>query len=331
MDHRTILLQPHRIRKPWGGYSLHGQFLPIEGEEAIGEAWLFADLSATSLSGAGGEAFHSRFADVYSGSFNLRQAAKDWSGGLLGDGSQREHPLLVKLLDAREHLSVQVHPSPLYAAFAGGSLVKHESWVILRAEPGAVIFAGVREGITAEDVVMLCHAGGAEEALVVRPAVVGECITLPSGIVHALGAGILAAEVQTASDTTYRLYDWTRDYARPERALHLEEARMAMDIALKPTVSSEAAPLARLDGYRVVVADTQAYRIVIGRAGTGESVSVPPGTILVRLEGSGLVDTIPVSTSHAVFARDGATVEGGDQGMRWMEALPGELVPNPPW
>jgi mannose-6-phosphate isomerase len=209
--------------------------------------------------------------------------------------------------------------------------LKHESWVILRAEPGAEIFLGIREGLSADDVVQLCIKGRAREALIAVPAVVGECITLPSGIVHALGAGIVVAEVQTASDTTYRLYDWTKEYVRPDRALNFEEARLAIDVALRPTVSSEQAPIARLDGYRVVVAETDAYRMVIGRAGPGESAAVPPGTIVVRLEGTGRVDTIPVTTSHAVFARDGATIAGGDQGMRWLEALPGELVSNPPW
>jgi mannose-6-phosphate isomerase class I len=209
-----------------------------------------------------------------------------------------------------------------------GVLIKHESWVILRAEPGAEIFAGVREGLTADDVVQLCLEGRAREALIARPAAVGECITLPSGIVHALGAGIVVAEVQTASDTTYRLYDWTREYARSDRALHLEEARRAMDVALVPTVSSEQAPLSRLNKHRVVVANTEAYRMVIGRTGPGESVGVPPGTIFVRLEGSGQVDAIPVAASHAIFARHGATIHGGEGGMMWLEALPAELVPR---
>jgi hypothetical protein len=258
----------------------------------------------------------------------LRELACGWAGGLLGDESRREHPLLIKLLDAREHLSVQVHPSPQFAAITSGALVKHESWLVLQAKPDAEIFAGVREELTASDVVRLCVEGRIREALLSRPAVVGECITLPSGIVHALGAGIVVAEVQTASDTTFRLYDWTGEYARPERELHLEVAHMAMDVGLKPEVSTEQAPLARLDGYRVVVADTEPYRMVIGRASAGESVAVPPGTIVVRLNGSGHVDAIPVATSHAVFARDGAIIEAGADGMMWMEALPGELVPG---
>lgn len=326
----SVHLEPILVSKVWGGLALSHLGIPVPDRANIGEAWLFTDLPTTSGSGAGGGSFHSRFRGASAGPTDLRQAARQWAGGLLGDGSHREHPLLVKLLDAREHLSVQVHPSPRYAAQTYGALVKHESWVVLRAEPGAEIFAGVREGLTADDVVQLCIEGRAREALVARPATVGECITLPSGIVHALGAGIVVAEVQMARDTTYRLYDWTREYARSDRALHLEEARLAMDVALRPSVSSEQAPLSRLDEYRVVVADTEAYRMIIGRTGPGESVAVPPGTIFVRLEGSGYVDAIPVTTSHAVFAREGATIEGGDGGMMWLEALPGDLVPRPP-
>ncbi len=141
------------------------------------------------------------------------------------DAHATDFPLLIKFLDASENLSVQVHPSPEYAASRAGAFLKTECWYIIDAEPGAVIYKGLRPEVTREEFSRLARSGAAGgralvDAMVALPAVPGECHNLPSGTVHALGAGVLVAEVQTPSDTTYRLYDW----GRTGRALHVEES-----------------------------------------------------------------------------------------------------------
>jgi len=129
-------------------------------------------------------------------------------------------PLLVKLLDARENLSVQVHPTKGYARRHPGAHVKDETWFVLHAEPGAVLYRGLRRSLTSTELRRRVLDGSIVEDLVAIPVKAGDVCDLPSGTCHALGAGIVVAEVQTPSDTTFRLYDW----GRSGRTLHLEEA-----------------------------------------------------------------------------------------------------------
>jgi mannose-6-phosphate isomerase len=118
----------------------------------------------------------------------------------------------VKFLDASENLSVQVHPSPAYAAAHPDANLKTECWYILSADPGAKIYKGIKPEVTREQFSKLARTNDPTlvDALIALPAIPGECHNLPSGTVHALGAGVLVAEVQTPSDTTFRLYDWGR-------------------------------------------------------------------------------------------------------------------------
>ncbi len=161
-----------------------------------------------------------------------------WGGDLLGAArptSTGDFPLLVKFLDARENLSVQVHPSPEYARAHPGAHLKTECWHVLEAEPGAVIYKGVKPGATRRDFERALRAGeGIVDLLEAVPAVRGGCHTLPSGTVHALGAGVLVAEVQTPSDTTFRVYDW----GRTGRALHVEDALECIAFGPAPPATS---------------------------------------------------------------------------------------------
>ena len=139
-------------------------------------------------------------------------------------------PLLVKYLDAREHLSVQVHPSPDYAKSHEGAHLKTESWLILDADEGAMLYKGLKPGTSGADLQRAIESGTVPDLLIAEPAVVGQCHTLPSGTVHALGAGVLVAEVQTPSDTTFRVYDWAKEYGRDGRELHIDQALECADL-----------------------------------------------------------------------------------------------------
>lgn len=233
-----LLFEPVLLPKVWGGDRLAAFCKQVPPGARIGESWEVADLAQTSASGAGGNAVRSVIANGPLRGRTLHDAMELWGNGLLGGAQPIDggFPLLVKLLDARENLSVQVHPSPAYAATHPGAKLKTECWYILRAEPGSVIYKGVKPGVTREAFAAHIADGSVVSDLVSVPAVVGECHNLPSGTVHALGAGVLVAEVQTPSDTTFRLYDW----GRTGRELHVEAALECSDFGPPP-------PAVRLD------------------------------------------------------------------------------------
>jgi len=120
---------------------------------------------------------------------------------------------------------VQVHPDEAYAQAHPGAALKSEAWYILHADPGAKIYKGVKAGVTKEQFRAALKTGQVEPLLNAIKVRTGDCHYLQSGTVHALGAGLLVAEVQTPSDTTFRVFDWNRLTAEGKpRTLHIEEA-----------------------------------------------------------------------------------------------------------
>ena len=218
-----LVFEPILKDKVWGGRRLEGFGKRLPPGLPIGESWELADLASTSASGGGGGAAHSKVVSGPMAGRTIRDAVAAWGRGLLGRAALTPtggFPLLVKFLDARENLSVQVHPSPAYAAAHAGAHLKTECWYIMAAEPGSVIYKGVKPGVTRSAFERHIATGEVVEDMVAVPAVVGECHNLPSGTCHALGAGVLVAEVQTPSDTTYRVFDW----GRAGRELHVAQA-----------------------------------------------------------------------------------------------------------
>lgn len=233
-DLYPLTFEPIYKEKVWGGRSFEtlGRTLPGDATTGIGESWELADLATTSASGGGGNAEYSVVANGPLKGQSIRELMQQYGEALLGQGVKPADdggfPLLIKFLDAKENLSVQVHPSPEYAAAHKDAYLKSEAWYIIDHEPGAVIYKGLAPGVTPE---MLRDAleTNTDEAVVpllnAIPAKNGDCHYLPSGTLHALGAGVLVAEVQTPSDTTYRVYDW----GRTDRELHIEQAMACID------------------------------------------------------------------------------------------------------
>jgi mannose-6-phosphate isomerase len=225
-----LLFEPMLYAKVWGGDALARVGKGVKAGEKIGESWEIADLAATSASGAGGGAARSVIRNGGLAGKTLHQAIGAWGPGLMGDvvpTASGGFPLLIKFLDARENLSVQVHPSPAYCRMYPHAHLKTECWYILSAEKGAKIYKGVKPGVTKiefADAMSENNGAGVVDLLEAVDAVPGECHNLPSGTVHALGAGVLVAEVQTPSDTTFRVYDW----GRTGRELHLEQSLMCI-------------------------------------------------------------------------------------------------------
>ncbi len=232
-----LLFTPILLPKVWGGHRLARLAKNVHPGDTIGESWELADLDSTSTSGAGGGAQRSVISNGPLAGKTLRDALQMWGDALLprrrSDAAfpPPAFPLLVKFLDAHENLSVQVHPNPDYARSHPQAHLKSECWYILDAQPGSVIYKGLRPGVTRQELEAAARQGSAIVPLLSSvPAIPGECHNLPSGTVHALGAGVLVAEVQTPSDTTFRLYDW----GRAGRQLHLPEALACADITPAP-------------------------------------------------------------------------------------------------
>jgi mannose-6-phosphate isomerase len=224
------LLRFHPIfrRYLWGGRRL-GTMLhkPIGDGSDYAESWEIVDhgadqsvVRAGPLAGA-----------------TLGQLVREHSRDLLGrHASPPAFPLLMKMLDCNRTLSVQVHPNDeLAARLDPPDLGKTEAWVVLAVEPGSKIYAGLKSGVTREDLAAALKSGECEELLHDFEPAVGDCVFIPAGTVHALGAGLVIAEIQQASDTTFRLFDWNRvDASGKPRPLHIDQSLATIDYARGP-------------------------------------------------------------------------------------------------
>jgi len=170
---------------------------------------------------------------------------------------QRQFPLLFKFLDCQRTLSVQVHPNDAQAAkLDPPDLGKTEAWVVLAAEPNSRIYAGLKPGIDRATLEQKLASGDVEACLHQFEPKVGDCIYIEAGTVHALGAGLLVAEIQQASDTTYRLFDWNRiDRDGKPRPLHIAEALDTIDYSRGPVKPRPPRPTEQPNVERLVSCD----------------------------------------------------------------------------
>lgn len=214
-----LFLGPIFKERIWGGRNLapyYGNALP---DGAIGEAWVLGDHDQGTSVVTRGPLQGQTLAD-------LRTA---YGARLLGARSMASPsgrcPLLIKLLDAQDDLSVQVHPADGYEGLPPGELGKTEMWYILAAEPGAKIVYGLAGGVDAAAFAQAVRTGQVEPALRYIPVQAGDVFYVPAGTIHALGRGTVVAEVQQSSDTVYRVYDYNRPGldGKP-RELHVEHA-----------------------------------------------------------------------------------------------------------
>lgn len=182
-------------------------------------------------------------------------------------------PLLVKLLDAHDRLSVQVHPDDDYAlAHEGNELGKTEMWVVLRAEPDAALILGVRAGTTPEAFRRAVADETLEDHLHTVSIRAGDVICVPAGTVHAILRGALIAEIQQNSNTTYRVYDWNRTQNGRARPLHIDKALDVIDFSrVEPEVNTPEL-LSDANGVR-------RWLLCRNRYFTTERVEFAPGTV----------------------------------------------------
>jgi mannose-6-phosphate isomerase len=225
----VFALEPVLVERPWGGRRLEsfGKRLP-EGVP-IGESWEVCDLPAAVAPHVVDP--RSRVAGGPLAGLALTDLIEQFGERLLGSTPptvEGDFPLLVKLLDARENLSVQVHPNAAYAHDHPESRLKTESWYIVDAAEEAELFLDFRSDVTLDEIDAAFGTPAIVGLLRRVPAEVGGFHRIPGGLAHALGAGVMVVEVQTPSDSTFRLYDWSQEYGRGSRPLHLGEARESL-------------------------------------------------------------------------------------------------------
>jgi len=212
-----LKFKPIYKRRIWGGQKLRDFFgKNIPADEKIGESWELADLPDDKSVIANGESAGQTLNSVIAKYPEEITGNRNFSGPF---------PLLIKLLDAEDILSVQVHPDPQTCQQMGKGKPKTECWYIISAADGAVIYKGLKKGVSKEEFADAIKKGNVDETIAKVPVVAGQCHFLPAGTAHTIGAGLLIAEIQTPSDTTYRVFDWNRvDDTGKARQLHIEEA-----------------------------------------------------------------------------------------------------------
>ena len=224
----------------WGGY----QIAPFKGiftaQPNIGESW---EISAVP----GHESVaveRGIIGDVDLG-LNLAQLIDKYKGLLVGERVYKKFgntfPLLVKFIDSRQDLSVQVHPDDKLAQKRHGCPGKTEMWYVVKADVGAKIYSGLKESITPEDYERLATAepvnghSPMQDVIATHESHQGDLYFLPAGRLHAIGAGNFLVEIQETSDITYRVYDFGRKDAHGNpRELHIEQAKEAIDYQVWP-------------------------------------------------------------------------------------------------
>lgn len=210
--------EPILKERIWGGRRLRDLFgKKVPENTRIGESWELADLPEGKSIITNG---------LLKGQ-SIDQALTAYSRQITGKPKYAPpFPLLIKFLDAQDVLSVQVHPDAETCKRIGNCKPKTECWYIVEAAAGAVIYKGLQPGTTREQFAAAIADGTCEKYLVKVPVRVGECHFLPSGTCHAIGAGLMIAEIQQPSDTTYRVFDWNRvdPQTGKGRTLHVDKA-----------------------------------------------------------------------------------------------------------
>ncbi|MBR4072732.1 MAG: class I mannose-6-phosphate isomerase [Clostridia bacterium] len=201
----------------WGGNKLCSNWGKTAADpDTVGEAWLLSVREKEVCTIENGE---------FAGK-NMWDFIKANGGAVISENNGGESfPLLIKLIDANDKLSVQVHPDDEYAKNIENDLGKTEMWYIVEADEDSSIVYGLDKGVTKEDFRRYVEQGETEKALKFQPVKAGEVYFIPSGMVHAIGKGLLIAEVQQNSDLTYRVYDYNRRQNDGSlRKLHVEKA-----------------------------------------------------------------------------------------------------------
>jgi mannose-6-phosphate isomerase len=314
MTQKLFLLEPQYRERVWGGQRLKA------AEPPVGEAWVAFEESRVREGEHAGRTV-AELADEYGEHLLGREAF-----GAYGS----RFPLLVKLLDCADWLSVQVHPNDEQAErlVGPGEFGKSEAWHFIEAEPGATIYAGIKRGTSQEELEESIRGGRVLEVAERLEVKAGETVYIPAGMLHALGPGLLLYEVQQSSDTTYRVYDWDRP-ASAGRKLHVEESVAVTDprkgaaVVPAPELSgTAAAPVLSCPHFRLEVLRLGAEALGCDTAGeTFHILTVTEGVAEISRGGES-VRLAKYETALVAGAAGAYEVRAGEGGARLLRAAP---------
>ncbi len=234
MLQKPIEFQEQFFEKPWGGKKLKTILNKKIPSDKTGESWEISDVKNHI----------SVVKDGYFKGKTLSELLEKYQALLVGEKVYKkfktDFPLLIKFIDAADDLSIQVHPDDEMAEKYHQSFGKNELWHIVQADPGALLYIGFKENIDKNDYLKSLNEGNLEKILNKIEVKSGDTVYIPAGTVHAIGKGILLAEIQQTSDLTYRIYDWNRvGLDGKPRELHTEKALEAIDFQAKPDFRNE--------------------------------------------------------------------------------------------
>lgn len=312
MNTNVSLVTPRLDGKPWGGRKLAGYGLELPSDVPVGEALVTAGDAIVS----GGYMPGRTLGEIV----EVDPAAHLGATASAAVGGRTLFPLLVKLIDATENLSIQVHPNDAEATSLD-RLGKTEAWHVLEAGPGSLLYLGIRHGVEWNEFRQAAARLDGSSAPMMRtvPALPGTTVLIPAGTVHALGAGVMVYEVQQPSDVTYRLDDWGRvDAEGNPREVHLDAGfgvvqrgsipELIDPVSLRPAI-----------GERHVLAACQYFALerVVLPAGGSLGISHPGSpSVITLLEGGARID--------------GMTLEPGSSAVAWPSAATATLSATSP-
>lgn len=305
---QPIKFNPLLVQTLWGGEKI----IPFKHLNSdltqVGESW--------EISGVKGNE-----TVVFEGEFKgkkLNELVDELKGKLVGEANYKrfgnDFPLLIKFIDARQELSIQVHPTDELAQKRGKLRGKTEMWYIMDSDENAKLRAGMKEKITPEQYKQMVENDTITEAIAEYKVKEGDCFFLPAGRIHSIGTGCFLAEIQQTSDVTYRIYDFKRkDKDGNYRELHTEEAAECIDYNVEPNYRTEYTPV-KNEGVALVecpyfttavydlnepmtldYSELDSFVILIGLKGSGE-ITDNEGNTTTLCEGETIL--IPATTSE---------------------------------
>ena len=305
---QPIKFNPLLVQTLWGGEKI----IPFKHLNSdltqVGESWEISGVKGNETVVSEGE---------FKGK-KLNELVDELKGKLVGEANYKrfgnDFPLLIKFIDARQELSIQVHPTDQLAQKRGKLRGKTEMWYIMDSDENAKLRAGMKEKITPEQYKQMVENDTITEAIAEYKVKEGDCFFLPAGRIHSIGTGCFLAEIQQTSDVTYRIYDFKRkDKDGNYRELHTEEAAECIDYNVEPNYRTEYTPV-KNEGVALVecpyfttavydlnepmtldYSELDSFVILIGLKGSGE-ITDNEGNTTTLCEGETIL--IPATTSE---------------------------------
>ncbi|MBF1429390.1 type I phosphomannose isomerase catalytic subunit [Hoylesella nanceiensis] len=305
---QPIKFNPLLVQTLWGGEKI----IPFKHLNSdltqVGESWEISGVKGNETVVSEGE---------FKGK-KLNELVDELKGKLVGEANYKrfgnDFPLLIKFIDARQELSIQVHPTDELAQKRGKLRGKTEMWYIMDSDENAKLRAGMKEKITPEQYKQMVENDTITEAIAEYKVKEGDCFFLPAGRIHSIGTGCFLAEIQQTSDVTYRIYDFKRkDKDGNYRELHTEEAAECIDYNVEPNYRTEYTPV-KNEGVALVecpyfttavydlnepmtldYSELDSFVILIGLKGSGE-ITDNEGNTTTLCEGETIL--IPATTSE---------------------------------